>query len=93
MIMKIDRLIRLTGEQQELADQMRALYLKMQQANMAFALNDNGDVVAYNSEHLDDCEMPDIFGKAPDGYEEVEINDLPPLFPVWVADGLCVRRK
>jgi len=91
--MRIDELIKLTDGQQALAKEMQALYLRMQEASLAFAVNDNGEVVVYNSEHLDDCEMPDIFGKAPDGYEEVEINDLPPLFPVWVADGLCVRRK
>ena len=91
--MNIDKLIKLNDGQQALAKEMQALYLRMQEAKMAFALNDNGDVVVYSAEHLDDCETADAFGKVPEGYEAVDINEMEALFPVWVSDDLCVRRK
>lgn len=91
--MRIDELIKLTDDQQALAKEMQALYLRMQEANMAFAVNDNGEVVVYNSEHIDDCEMPNVFGEVPKGYEPVDIDAMESLFPVWVAEDLCVRRK
>lgn len=91
--MRIDELIKLTDDQQALAEEMQALYLRMQEASLAFAVNDNGEVVVYNSEHIDDCEMPNVFGEVPEGYESVDTDAMESLFPVWVAEDLCVRRK
>jgi hypothetical protein len=91
--MTIEKLIKLTAEQQALAEQMKDLYVRMQEAKMAFAVNENGELAVYNSEHIADCEMPDVFGNILNGYEPVDIDAMTALFPVWNCETLCVKRK
>lgn len=88
----IDKLVQLTPGQKKLCKRMEELYIEMQQADIAFACNDNGYVVAYNTEDIEDCEGH-FFGKVPDGFEELDQNDMRMLFPVWLNDSLCVKRK
>ena len=91
--MDIDKLVRLTDAQQALAKEMQALYLKMQEAEMAFALNENGTVVVYNAEHIEDCADRPILSSPPEGYEYAEMNYMTELFQIWVSDELYVKPK
>lgn len=93
MNINIDELVKLTDEQKALAKQMEDLYKKMQEANMAFALNENGEVVVYNSEQIADCTDPELCGSAPEGFEYADVNSMYSLFPVWTAEDLCLQRK
>lgn len=89
----IDALVRLTPEQEALAKEMEALYERMQQKNMAFALNENGSVVVYNSEHISDCESAEWGVGCPDGYEFADTDKMRELFQIWTAEDLCVKVK
>ena len=91
--MDIDRMIKLNGEQQALAKEMQALYLRMQEANMAFALNENGTVVVYNCEHIEDCADCAPLFSPPECYEYADMEQMEELFPVWVSDELYVKPK
>jgi len=88
----IDLLIRLTPAQEALAKEMQALYERMQEAHIAFALNEDGSVVVYNAEHIGDCEGCDVFGVIPDGYEPADLAAMHTLFQVWTGDVLCLQR-
>ena len=86
----IEELIRLTPEQELLCREMEALYQKMEAAGIAFAENEDAEVVAYNATEIEDCETTDVWGM---GYEYAEQNDMRRLFPVWGCDVLYVKRK
>lgn len=89
----IEELIRLTPEQEQLCKEMEALYQKMEAAGIAFAQNEDAEVVAYNATEIEDCESAGIFGEYPEGYEYAEQNDMRRLFPVWGCETLYVKRK
>ena len=89
--MAIDTIVELTDEQMELVGQMQELYLRMQEAHIAFAMNDDGEVVAYNAEHIKDCESCGLYD-VPGGYEVADIEIMEPLFPVWTGERLCLQR-
>ena len=89
----IEELIRLTPEQEQLCREMEALYQKMEAAGIAFAQNEDAEVVAYNATEIEDCETTDVWDHGPGGYEYVEQNDMRRLFPVWGCETLFVKRK
>jgi hypothetical protein len=89
----IDDLVKLTSEQEALAKQMKELYGKMLDADMAFALNENSEVVVYNSKHIAGCEFPPIGCQVPDGFEEADMDAMNYLFPIWTAEKLYLSRK
>jgi hypothetical protein len=89
----IEELIRLTPEQEQLCKEMEALYQKMEAAGIAFAQNEDAEVVVYNATEIEDCESFGVWGDGPDGYEYAEQNDMRRLFPIWCAEDLWVKRK
>ena len=89
---KIENLIARTPEQEVLCKEMESVYEKMQGAGIAFAINENGSVVAYNASEIEDCADVLMCCRCPDGYEEVCMEDMRALFQVWVSDTLCVKR-
>lgn len=89
----IEELINLTPEQEQLCKEMESLYERMQQAGIAFAVNENGQVVVYNATEIADCTDRPLLSSAPEGYEEVYVEDMRELFPLWVCDTLCLKRK
>ena len=89
----IAELIRLTPEQEQLCKEMEALYQKMEAAGIAFAQNEDAEVVVYNATEIEDCESAGVWGDGPDGYEYAEQNDMRRLFPVWGCETLYVKRK
>lgn len=88
---KIDDLIRLTPEQESLVKEMEELYLRMENARIAFAMNEDGYLVAYNSKEIEDCEFG-LFG-CPDGFECADQNEMREIFPFWDHDEIYLRRK
>ena len=90
---KIEELIALTPEQEQLCKEMDALYQRMQEAGIAFAQSENGYVVAYNAQGIEDCEYSDVYGKGPEGYDYADQNSMRNLFPLWCAEDLWVKRK
>lgn len=89
----INELIKLTPEQEQLCQEMDALYQRMQKAGIAFAQSEDGYVTAYNALDIEDCDIGDVFGHAPEGYEYADQNAMRNLFPVWCAEDLWVKRK
>lgn len=89
----IEELTKLTSVQEVLCKVMKGVYQKMQEEGIALALNENGYLVAYNAQEIEDCEPADVFGDAPEGYEYAEQNNMHELFPVWVCEELYVKRK
>lgn len=88
----IDQLINLTNEQVELCSKMETLYLEMQKAGIAFAMNKKGYLVAYNALEIEDCELC-MFGSDCKDYEEVDTNTLHDLFPFWDHCEMYLIRK
>lgn len=72
---------------------MKALYYDAQRMDIAFAIDDNSNLVAYNSWGIEDCDTGHIFGQNKDGYECTDMNVMEPLFPVWDYDTLYLLRK
>lgn len=92
-IMDIDELIKLTPEQEQLCKEMESLYERMQEAGIAFAQNENGYVVVYNAQDIEDCEGSDVFAGDHPGFEYADQNSMRELFPLWCAEDLWVKRK
>ena len=88
----MDEKLKLNAQQQEIIKEMQAVYEKAQAAGIAFALDDNANVVAYNAKDVEDCE-PSLFGNVPDGFEYADVNEMQDVFPVWGTDDLCVKMK
>ena len=93
MAKTIEELITLTPEQEQLCKEMEACYLKMQEAGIAFAQNEDGYVVAYNAQGIEDCVDSGLWADEHEGYDYADQNDMWELFPVWCAEGLWVKRK
>ena len=88
---KIDELIKLTDEQKALCEEMEALYLRMEEAGIAFTQNEDGYIVAYNAKEIDDCECS-LFS-CPSGFEEADQNEMYAIFPFWDHNELYLKRK
>ena len=71
---------------------METLYLEMQKAGIAFAMNKKGYLVAYNALEIEDCELC-MFGSDCKDYEEVDTNTLHDLFPFWDHCEMYLIRK
>ena len=89
----IEDLTALTPEQEQLCQEMEALYERMQEAGIAFAQSENGDVVAYNSREIEDCTDSGLFAMDMEGYDYADQNAMRSLFPLWCAENLWVKRK
>jgi hypothetical protein len=89
--MKIDKLIKLTDEQESLCKEMEAMYVRMEKAGIAFTQNENGFLVAYNAKEIADCECS-LFGVDAD-FEPADQNDMRQLFPFWDHDELYLKTK
>lgn len=89
----IDELVKLTSGQLIMVKQMEKLYHKMQMAGIAFALNENAEVVVYNCKDINDCTRGDWGKGCPDGYEYADMNKMYSLFQVWADENLYVSRK
>lgn len=86
--------LKLNAQQQEIIKEMQAVYVKAQAAGIAFAMDDNANVVAYNAEDVEDCEpCTPPFGDVPNGFEYVDVNEMQDVFSVWGTDDLCVKIK
>jgi len=88
---EIDDLIRLTPEQESLVKEMEKLYLRMENADIAFTMNEDGYLVAYNSKEIEDCELG-IFG-CPEGFECADQNEMRAIFPLWDHSDIYLKRK
>lgn len=93
MAKTIEQLITLNPEQEQLCKEMENLYVRMEQAGIAFAQNEDGHVVAYNALGIGDCESANVWGEEPEGYEFAEQNNMRRLFPIWCCETLYVKRK
>ena len=92
-IIDIDELIKLTPKQEQLCKEMESLYERMQEAGIAFAQNENGYVVVYNAQDVEDCKDSGVFATDHPEFEYADQNGMRELFPLWCAEGLWVKRK
>ena len=67
---------------------MSEVYHEAQRAGIAFALNEDGFVVAYNSREVEDCELYEK-----NGFEYAETNTMTELFPIWDHTEVYLKRK
>ncbi|MBR1447848.1 MAG: hypothetical protein IJ588_03750 [Prevotella sp.] len=87
----INKLIRLTDEQGKIIDNMWKLYVEAQQAGIAFAINDNSNLVAYNALEVADCDSDNLYRGS--DYELADYDAMREVFPVWDYDSLYLLRK
>lgn len=91
---KIDELIELDDDQNDIIDKMYQLYVKAQLAGICFAVNDNANLVAYNGLGVDDCDSDPFNDEERNvDYECADMGRMREVFPVWNNESLYLRRK
>ena len=88
--MDINELVKLTDAQKSIVSELWDVYVKAQRNGIAFAINENSNLVAYNSLNIADYDSDRLFSK---NYEEVDLEQMHEVFPVWDYDTLCLLRK
>ena len=89
--MKRDLTFGLTTKQRSIVAAMQQLHTIAQEAGIAFALDDDARVVAYNASDITDCFGAEVAGD--EDYLELNVNDMHPVFPVWDDSALYVKLK
>jgi len=83
-------LIKLNDEQKEILNRMSEVYHEAQRAGIAFALNEDAFIVAFNSREIEDCDQGQ---EENDEYEFADANEMKELFPVLGYSELYLKRK
>lgn len=89
---KIDEVVRLTEGQEAIIGRMWQIYVEAQGAGIAFAVNENSNLVAYNALDIADCSSDNMFKDNGD-FECADLEGMREVFPVWDCGELWLRRK
>ena len=90
----IKSIIALDSGQKRLVEQLERLYLRMQKAGIAFAVNDDSEVVVYNAKRVKDCANSGPLRPCdtdnPD-WHFADTGDMHAVFPVFDHEELYIK--
>lgn len=86
-----DKLAILSHSQRNIVELMQSLHTIAQEAGIAFAVDDDGNLVAYNASEVEDCFGEEACNE--EDFIELNVNYMRRVFPVWNDSALYVKLK